>query len=166
MVTSTFFIPASRNAFRIRKRRSVCTVAAFVTSGMTALIEKNTTIPTKKSQVFSTADDNQPADGVTWNRFSARFTGTLIIQNEGDYTFIITSDDGSRLYIDGTNVADIWESTGVNSKSTFRKMTAGEHTVKVEYRNIGGGSAKMKLEYWASALNISRQPIPSEMFRP
>ena len=28
---------------------------------MTAIIEKNTMIPTKKSQVFSTADDNQPA---------------------------------------------------------------------------------------------------------
>ncbi|GEM_PF-4479314 len=115
---------------------------------------------------FTWSDSNQPAGGVTWNRFSARFTGNLLMQNEGDYTFIITSDDGSRLYIDGTNVADIWESTGVNSKSTFRKMTAGEHTIKVEYRNIGGGSGKLKLEYWASALNISRQPIPSEFFRP
>ncbi|MBC7212169.1 MAG: molecular chaperone DnaK, partial [Pseudomonas sp.] len=43
---------------------------------MTALIEKNTTIPTKKSQVFSTADDNQGA--VTIHRFSALTKGLRI----------------------------------------------------------------------------------------
>ena len=31
---------------------------------MTKLIDKNTTIPAKKSQVFSTAEDNQPAVSV------------------------------------------------------------------------------------------------------
>jgi len=44
---------------------------------MTKLIDRNTTIPTKKSQVFSTAEDNQTAVTVRVFRASVRWPRTI-----------------------------------------------------------------------------------------
>ena len=47
----------------------------------TKLIEKNTTIPTKKSQVFSTAEDNQPAVSIEFFKVKERWPHNKILGN-------------------------------------------------------------------------------------
>jgi len=62
------------------------------------------------------------------------FTGLINVPDDGNYTFFLSSDDGSRLSIDGNVVVDHdgnhrfeEQKTG----STF--LTAGQHEIKVEY---------------------------------
>ena len=38
--------------------------------------------------------------------FGFVFTGTLIVPEDGEYTFILDSDDGSRLSLDGKMIID------------------------------------------------------------
>ncbi len=118
---------------------------------------------TRTDSVIDMAWLNQeaPIEGISGARFSARWTGNLMIEQAGDYMFVITSDDGSRLYMNGVKQADLWDNSGVNSKSATMALTAGKHDIKIEYKNLGGGLAKIKLEYIASRLGIERQVVPS-----
>ncbi len=112
-------------------------------------------------------DTSDPAPGFSWKRFSAQFTGKLKIALPGKYIFFIASDDGSRLYLDGNDIADIWENTGMSTASSYVKtLDAGTYDIKIDYRNIGGGAAKLRLEYQSADLNIAKQLIPSSMLMP
>jgi mono/diheme cytochrome c family protein len=71
-------------------------------------------------------------------QFALRFDGTIRIDKEGDYLFLIGSDDGSRLLIDEKEIVKV---DGVHPFQQARKkvkMTAGLHTVAVEYFEQGG----------------------------
>lgn len=107
-----------------------------------------------------------PIEGISGSRFVVRWTGKIMVDKAGEYVFVITSDDGSRLYIDGTKNADMWDNSGTNSKSATITLSEGKHDIKIEYKNIGGGLAKMKLEYIAYKLNITRQVVPSGKLMP
>jgi len=67
------------------------------------------------------------------------FKGKLMIEKAGDYEFFLTSDDGSRLIIDGEPVVD---HDGVHPAGDIRKkkipLVAGEHSIEVRYFDKGG----------------------------
>jgi len=73
-----------------------------------------------------------PADGVPRNRFSARWTGTFQFE-AGAYRFFARADDGVTVYIDDVLVIDGWRNGSLRTYSTLQDLTAGDHTIVVEY---------------------------------
>ncbi len=75
-----------------------------------------------------------PADPSVYNdSFAATYEGLLRTEDEGMYEFILTSDDGSRLFIDDKQVVD---NDGLHSMRPARQpvyLSAGDHPIKVEY---------------------------------
>ncbi|NOG61597.1 MAG: DUF4347 domain-containing protein, partial [Proteobacteria bacterium] len=79
--------------------------------------------------------------------YSVRYSGYITITTAGTYNFRTTSDDGSKLFIDGTELVDndgLHASTTVTSAGTF--LTAGTHRIIVEFfENTGGDN--LTVEY-------------------
>ncbi len=56
----------------------------------------------------------------------------------GAHTFTLGSDDGSRLYIDGVKVLDMWRDQAHATASVSPTLTAGSHLVVMEFYERGG----------------------------
>lgn len=78
-----------------------------------------------------------PAPGIPADNFSVRWTRTVNF-TAATYNFTVGSDDGSRLYIDGVLVINHWSDHGYSTMSASRALTAGDHTVVVEFYERGG----------------------------
>jgi len=89
-------------------------------------------------------------------RFALRFRGFLNVQLTGVYQFFVTSDDGSRLLIDGEVVVDHDGLHGATEKTGIVALAAGVHSIQVDYFNRDGGY-DLKV-HWAGP-EIPRQPI-------
>ncbi|MEV0733121.1 family 16 glycoside hydrolase [Polymorphospora sp. NPDC050346] len=73
------------------------------------------------------------------NNFVTHALGHIHIPTAGSYTFRLTSDDGSRLYIDEAVVVDHDGLHGATSKDGSVTLTEGHHALRVEYFEAGGG---------------------------
>jgi hypothetical protein len=66
-------------------------------------------------------------------RFVARYTGQLYCPNDGVYRFRLTSDDGSRLYVDGAVVADDDDLHPMRAVEGETQLGQGFHRVELDF---------------------------------
>jgi len=80
-----------------------------------------------------------PNTGVNATQWSARWTGTIVPPATGTYTFSLTSDDGSRLFVNGQQVIDNWRDQASHTVTAAVTLTAGQAAqIEVRYYQNGG----------------------------
>jgi hypothetical protein len=94
------------------------------------------------------------------DNFYVVWTGKIRIPDDGTYTFFLESDDGSRLFIDGSQVVDnagLHEMTEVPGKA---QLKAGDHTLKLEFFDAGEEAGC--IFSWKTA-NTEKQVVPENV---
>jgi putative heme-binding domain-containing protein len=71
--------------------------------------------------------------------FATRQTASIFIPTTGTYTFYVSSDDGSRIYIDGQLVVNNDGLHGNVERGSEIRLNAGLHQIVVTYFDNGGG---------------------------
>jgi hypothetical protein len=99
------------------------------------------------------------------DHFSVRWSGSLRVQSAGSYKFLIKSDDGSNLYIDGVLVANNDGLHGMRSKKGQKKLSRGKHALRLEFFEKGGG-AGMILMYQGPDTRNQRIVVPQWVLDP
>ncbi len=100
------------------------------------------TVTTTVSEINFDWDIGSPA-GIGSDGFIARYTKTV---TGGNYVFRLGSDDGSRVYIDSTQILGAWVDQSYMTTSTIYTVPEGTHTLKVEYYE-NAGVAKLAFSY-------------------
>lgn len=91
-------------------------------------------------------DDNGDPLAVNPDDFSARFTSTQTFVT-GRYQFQVTANDGVRLFIDGVLEIDQFAPNALTTYQLEKDMTAGDHTLSVEFFN-DDGTATLQVQYF------------------
>ncbi|MCP3917112.1 MAG: hypothetical protein GY711_16310 [bacterium] len=90
--------------------------------------------------------------------FGFRFSGFVTLPRDGEYTFSVTSDDGSHLWVDGEHV-DNGGVHGMTEKSLKLWRGAGRYTILVTMFEARGGEG-LKV-HWEGP-ELEKSEIPAE----
>ena len=85
---------------------------------------------------------------VTVDSFSVRWTGFIVAPQTGIYRLALSSDDGSKLYINGKQVIDNWSIQSLRTKITDIALEKGNPTgIAIEFfENTGAAGIRFEWE--------------------
>ena len=79
--------------------------------------------------------------GLTKENYAVRWSGYIRVDKSASYTFNVGADDGFRLTIDGTVVADGWTAGSYHSKTYSKSLSPTKtYRVQLEYYQKGGAA--------------------------
>ena len=107
-----------------------------------------------------------PGSGVSTDNFSVRWSGTLLAASAGTYRFQTQSDDGVRLWVNGTQVIDHWtnHSATLDSSGAITLAAGQRVSIRMEYYEKGGNAvARLR---WQVPDASSYVAIPSSSLYP
>jgi PA14 domain-containing protein len=94
--------------------------------------------------------------------FYVRWTGKIHIPKDGNYTFFLESDDGSRLFLDGKQIIDNNGLHPMEEKSGEAELKEGKHSIKVEFfENDGEAGCKFSWQPPGSTREITPATVLS-----
>src|ERR1700754_3870607 len=97
-------------------------------------------------KLMPTIDWSTTADFGFANRFVTEVSGYLNISTAGTYDFRLTSDDGARFLLDGTQVINPPGRHGATPKDASIELTAGYHALHIDHFDADSDQ-RLKLEW-------------------
>jgi LysM repeat protein len=90
-----------------------------------------------------------PGGGIGGTDFSVRWNRTRSF-DPGRYRFNVVTDDGVRVWVDGILIIDEWHDTAPRHYIADRELSAGNHTLQIDYYQNTGGA---QIRFWTDRLD-------------
>lgn len=98
------------------------------------------------------------------DNYGIRFEGTFEVHEDGKYRFRVGSDDGSRIYIDGKEVAVVDGTHPYQANAGELELKAGEHVARIDFYELGGGE-ELTVEWAGPSVGKDWQPMANAFLK-